>query len=112
MNYLNETETKPILSETQRDAKGRFAPGNTLSRGHTNHRAKRQQEYKEAILRAVSPNDLRAIVRKLVEMAKAGNLAAIKEVLDRCLGRVSQAEQTPNDVEIVVDLPPDLIPES
>jgi hypothetical protein len=38
-------------------------------------------------LDAVTADDLRAIVAKLVTMAKGGDLAAIREVLDRTLGK-------------------------
>ncbi len=46
---------------------------------------------RSALLGAVTPKDLNAIVAKLVKMAKTGNVVAAKEVLDRCLGR-SRAE--------------------
>ena len=39
------------------------------------------------LLGAVTDDDLKAIVNKLVSMAKAGNLAAMKEVRDRTLGK-------------------------
>jgi hypothetical protein len=35
----------------------------------------------------VTDDDLCAVIDKLVEMAKEGNLAAIRELLDRTLGR-------------------------
>jgi hypothetical protein len=34
---------------------------------------------------------MKAVAAKLVEMARAGHLAAIKEFLDRCLGKLVDA---------------------
>jgi hypothetical protein len=45
-----------------------------------------------ALLEAVTPADMKAIVQKLVELAKGGNIAAPKEVLERCLGRPIEAD--------------------
>jgi hypothetical protein len=38
------------------------------------------------MFRAVTAADLKAIVRQLVSMALAGDVAAAREVLQRCLG--------------------------
>jgi hypothetical protein len=45
-----------------------------------------------ALLEAVTPEDMRSIVLKLVEQAKEGNIAAAKEILERCLGRPLEAD--------------------
>lgn len=65
---------------------GRFAAGNTVARG--NPHAQRVQEIRSALLEAVTLDDVKAIGAKLVTMAKAGDIAAAKLVLDRVLGRV------------------------
>ena len=39
------------------------------------------------MLDAVTDDDLRAVVSRLVELAKAGELPAIREFLDRVLGK-------------------------
>ncbi len=44
------------------------------------------------MLAAVSDAEMKAIVAKLVELAKGGNVPAAKEVLDRCLGRPVEAD--------------------
>lgn len=44
------------------------------------------------MLDAVTEEDMRAILGKLVEMAKGGSAQAAKEVLDRCLGRAFEAD--------------------
>ncbi|TAJ24751.1 MAG: hypothetical protein EPO68_01040 [Planctomycetota bacterium] len=44
------------------------------------------------MLAAVSEDDMRAIVARLVELAKAGNVAAAREVFDRTLGKTQEAD--------------------
>lgn len=68
-----------------RDAAGRFAEGNLGGPG--NPHAKEVARLRSAMLNAVTVDDLRAIVTKLVDQAKAGSVPAAKEILDRCLGR-------------------------
>ena len=87
-----------------RDSRGRFAPGNTASRG--NPHARRVAKLRSILLEAVTDDDFRAVARKLIELARSGDLKAIKELLDRTLGRpteadllerISQLEQTLQD---------------
>ncbi len=73
-----------------RDAAGRFAAGNLGGPG--NPYAKRVAALRGAMLNAVSEEDMGAILARLVELAKAGNVPAAKEVLDRCLGRTLEAD--------------------
>jgi hypothetical protein len=44
------------------------------------------------LLEALTDDDLQAVVGKLVEMAKGGELAAIRELFDRTLGKPAQTE--------------------
>lgn len=76
-----------------RDGRGRFAKGN--SGGPGNPHARRVQPLRGALLQAVSADDVRAIVLKLVERAKAGDLDATRELLDRVLGK-----SAPRDLEL------------
>ncbi len=69
---------------------GRFLPGN--SGGPGNPHAKRVAALRTAMLEAVSEEDMRDILCKLVELAKAGNVPAAKEVLDRCLGKILEPD--------------------
>ena len=68
-----------------RGAGGRFAVGNAGGPG--NPHGRRVAQLRAALLDAVTDDDLQAIVAKLVEMAKGGDLRAMKEVLDRTLGK-------------------------
>ncbi len=63
---------------------GQFAPGNKGGPG--NPHAKRVARLRGLLLNAVSDEDLKAVVNKLVEQAKAGDMAAIRELLQRLLG--------------------------
>lgn len=83
------TRGSDVVSEN-RDSSGRFGPGNKFGKG--NPHARKTALYRAALHRAVDPADIEEIVRKLVAMAKAGDLEAIKEVLSRVLGRPVQAD--------------------
>ena len=73
-----------------RGAGGRFAVGNAGGPG--NPHGRRVAQLRAVLLDAVSDDDLQAIVTKLVEMAKGGDLRAMKEVLDRTLGKPQEAD--------------------
>ena len=73
-----------------RDERGRFAPGNVGGPG--NPHAKQVGKLRSAMLAAVSDKEMKAVVKKLVELAKGGNVPAAREVLDRCLGRPVEAD--------------------
>jgi len=49
--------------------------------------AARVAALRSVLLDSVSPDDLRAVVAALVERAKAGDVPAIREVLDRTVGK-------------------------
>ncbi len=68
-----------------RDLAGRFAVGNPGGPG--NPHASRVAALRAVLLDAVTDDDLRAIIAKLVTMAKGGDVAAGRELLDRLLGK-------------------------
>ena len=67
-----------------RDTRGRFGKGNPGGPG--NPHAKKVAELRTTLLGAVSSGDLRAVVKKLVKLAQAGDVQAAKVVLERLLG--------------------------
>jgi len=67
-----------------RDNNGRFTPGNPGGPG--NPHAGSVSKLRAAILRAVDEGDIEAIIKKLVQQARGGDLPAVKELLDRCVG--------------------------
>ena len=73
-----------------RDEHGRFLPGHPGGPG--NPHAKQVGKLRSAMLAAVSDKEMKAVVKKLVELAKGGNVPAAREVLDRCLGRPVEAD--------------------
>jgi len=89
----SKTDVNPHTSS--RGPQGRFAQGNTGGPG--NPFAKAVGQLRSALLAAVSKADIEAIVASLVKEAKAGNVAAAREVLDRCLGK-------PVEIDLLVRL--------
>ncbi len=75
-------------ADSERDARGRFLPGN--SGGPGNPRIRRQAEYQQAIRDAVKPEHLRLLMQKMIQLAvKDGDVNAARLVAERCLGRVN-----------------------
>ena len=90
------------------DAQGRFAKGNTLGRG--NPLAGRAAQIRAVLLKCFTPERAEVVAEALIAQAEAGDLAAIRELLDRTTGNSIQtiditAMAPPNMVQIV---PPDL----
>jgi hypothetical protein len=82
-----------------RTASGQFAKGNAGGPG--NPHAKRVADLRAALLEAVTPEDIRTVATALVARAKAGEVPAIRELLDRLLGKVT-ANATPEDEKQIV----------
>lgn len=72
------------MAESERTPNGRFAKGNPGGPG--NPHARKVAALRSALIGAVSEQDVAAIVRALVEKAKGGDVAAVKELLSRTLG--------------------------
>ena len=82
--------TDPPFAEG-RDVKGRFVPGHR-SPGPGNPHAAQVSKLRAALLSSVSEEDMREVIAKLVELAKSGDTRAIRELLDRVLGRPVEAD--------------------
>jgi len=70
-----------------RDRLGRWLPGCS-----GNPFARRVAACRAALMQAVTPKDMRAVVKMLVRKAKAGNLGAAHELLNRVVGRPIEAD--------------------
>ena len=73
-----------------RDQGGRFVAGNPGGPG--NPYGVHVARLRAAMLAAVSEQDMTAIIARLVQLAKDGDVRAIKELLDRTLGRPVEAD--------------------
>jgi hypothetical protein len=72
-----------------RDARGRFTVGNRGGPG--NPFARQTAALRRALLAVVTPEDLEAIARVLVERARGGDLVALKLLLLYAVGRPTEA---------------------
>jgi hypothetical protein len=76
---------KPV--QTGRDVKGRFMPGAPPGPGRpANPYARQQAALRVAVLEEVDEGNLRAIVWKLLRLAKLGNLGAVKLLFEWVIG--------------------------
>jgi hypothetical protein len=75
--------------EDRRDENGRFTKGNRG--GFGNPFARRTAAFRRALAEAVSDDMIAAVVRKLAELAQAGDVAAIKLFLAYTVGKPAEA---------------------
>ena len=83
---------------------GRFAKGNPGGPGNPNGR--RVADLRAALLDAVTEADIRAVAWSLVARAKAGVVPAIRELLDRLMGKLQTAE--PEDAPRPFEVAPEI----
>jgi len=69
---------------------GDFAPGNQIGKGQGNPYAKKVAAIRAALFDAVTPADISEVVAKILAQAKAGDMIAARELLDRLLGKPKQ----------------------
>ena len=67
---------------------GRFAVGNRGGPG--NPFIRRVTKLRSALLKAVTTEDIAEVVQMLIDKAKAGDVAAARELLDRTIGKARQ----------------------
>ena len=67
-----------------RDDRGRFVQGNAGGPG--NPYARQVAEHRKALMDAVTPNDVKRVVRVLIDKALSGDIQAARILLDRLLG--------------------------
>jgi len=67
-----------------RDARGRFLPGNSGGPGRPP--AASVHEHRAALVNAVTPDDIRAVARMLVDRALEGDVGAAKLLFERLFG--------------------------
>lgn len=84
---MSEPENRD--SAAQRDASGRFAPGNSANPGG---RSKVQREIQDALDQGAG-EAAKVIMRLLVSKDEKVQLAAARDVLDRVVGKAPQAPE-------------------
>jgi hypothetical protein len=67
----------------------RFEVGNRYGKG--NPHTKQVNQFRAELYKCVTVEDLRAVAAALIDKAKTGNVPAIRELLDRLIGRAPQA---------------------
>ena len=90
-NGLTKRERSAPLANGSngRDHRGRFRPGNPGGPG--NPHAASVAAWRNALADTVTPDDLEDVIGQLLKQAKDGEPWAVRELLNRCLGRPSQA---------------------
>ncbi len=85
--------------QADRDARGRFAPGNPGGPGGPRRRAFEMRRIAEE---AVTPEMLTGMMRRAARMALEGNLSAIRFVTERVAGRAADVpiETEPMDIRL------------
>ncbi len=87
-------EPTPSPTEpTGRCDDGRFGQGNRFSTG--NPHSATVGKLRTALLDAITEDDMKAVILKLIDLAKSGNIAATKLLLDRCLGKPAVDQPLP-----------------
>ena len=87
-----------------RDSKGRFTRGNAFGQG--NPLCTRVSAWRSCLARAVSDEDVIAVIQKLTEAAKRGEPWAVSMFLDRVLGKVDRYvldDAEPSDIAVLME---------
>jgi len=85
------SNTKPQQTDG-RDNTGRFTKGNAGGPG--NPYAAKSAQLRTALMDAVTDEDIKAVAQTLIQEARAGNVQAGRELLDRTLGKAHQTRTT------------------
>ena len=94
---------------SDRGKDGRFRAGNRYGKG--NPLAGRAAKIRAVLLDKLSPEQAAVIADSLIDKAKKGNLAAVREIFDRTVGRPASSELT-DRVERLEQMVEDLCRES
>lgn len=91
--------TKREKAKPERRADGKFLPGHSIkSPGNPHHQ--RICEYRNAIKSAITEDDLRQVFATLKKLALRGDIDAIRELLNRTLGKARIADTMLSDIEL------------
>ncbi|QNN24313.1 hypothetical protein HED60_19235 [Planctomycetales bacterium ZRK34] len=74
------------------DQRGRFTVGNKAAVGRRTRHAERVGKLRDELLDAITPEAIRKAITALIREAESGNVAAIRELLDRAVGKPIEAD--------------------
>jgi len=98
-------DPSPNGDNGDRDAAGRFAKGNAGGPGNPFARA--TARLRAELVASVEPADIREVVGVLIGKAKAGDMAAVRELLDRAIGkpvvRFADDPDGPCAVQVIIE---------
>ena len=97
LGMANSTPSPSPNGSNGRDSCGKFAKGN--SGGPGNPYARRVAQMRSIIAAEFTDEDVHQVLRKLVEMAKNGDLAAAKLLLSYAVGRPVEPACDPDHVD-------------
>ena len=83
-------------------------PERPFSKGHSHPTLRRRLIMQDCFFWDVQSKDITEITMKFLELAKGGDLMAIKLVLERVLGRPDMIGEIEPPVQITIKLPPNL----
>lgn len=97
---------KPSSSDSSgRDIQGRFTKGNRNSVGNVGKSSEHAKALKKALVAAVTEDDIKEILAKMITQAKDGDNYARKELFDRLWGRaIQEVDIGENAVKSITDI--------
>ena len=81
-----------MANESDFDSRGKFAKGNKAAVGRRAQCANKAKQIRAAFFDAVDDEDMRVIMRKLIDLARDGDVKAIQDILGRAFGHASREE--------------------
>ena len=82
---MPKKNSRSTAEDNGRRGNGRFAAGNQFGKG--NPHAQRVAKLRSTLLKAVTQTDMRAMIKRMVDEAKNGDVQACKLVLSYAIGR-------------------------
>ena len=92
-----DSKNEIATSNANHKPNGDFAKGNTASVGRQQGSQVTANKFKLAFQAAISETDIQDIAKAMLIKARAGDVKAAKEVMDRCMGKPEQPVQVTGD---------------
>lgn len=103
VNAMSKKNGKRLSSgQNGRKKNGQFSSGNQASLGRKNPCASKVLELRAAFFKAISVDDMREVIAKMLAAAKDGDMFAARELLTRCIGKPADAMDMDKLVEKII----------